>query len=94
MHTCKLPGVLRDDVKVSVEDGVLTIKGERKQEKIVNGEKTHRIERIYGSFSRSFSLPEDADDKHIRAENKDGVLRVHVPKAKVEKPAPVQVKVE
>jgi HSP20 family protein len=90
----ELPGVLRNDVRVSVEDGVLTIRGERKQEKEEKDEKTHRIERIYGSFSRSFSLPDDADHQHIRAENKDGVLRVHVPKVRVQKAAPVQIKVE
>jgi HSP20 family protein len=90
----ELPGVQREDVKVSIADGVLTIKGERKQEKEEKGEHTHRLERIYGSFCRSFSLPEDADDKHVRAETKDGVLRVYIPKTKTGKSAPVQVKVE
>jgi HSP20 family protein len=90
----ELPGVLRDNVKVSIDDGVLTIEGERKQEKEEKGERSHRVERFYGHFSRSFSLPDDADSKHIRAESKDGVLRVHVPKIKVEKTSPVQIKVE
>lgn len=90
----ELPGIKREDVKVSVEDSVLTIEGERKQEKEEKGEKTHRVERFYGSFCRSFTLPDDADAQNIRAEGKDGVLRVHVPKLKAEKPKAVQIKVE
>jgi HSP20 family protein len=89
-----LAGVKREDAKVTVADGVLTIEGERRQEKEDKGEKSHRIERFYGSFSRSFALPENADAAHIRAESKDGVLVVHVPKLKVEKAKPVQIKVE
>ena len=90
----ELPGVKREDVKVTQEDGVLTIEGERKYEKEEKGEKAHRVERFYGTFSRSFSIPQDADAKAIRAETKDGVLNVHIPKLKVEKPKPVQIKVE
>ena len=90
----ELAGVARDDVKVTQADGVLTIEGERKFEKEDKGEKTHRVERFYGTFSRSFSLPDDADANSIRAETKDGVLNVHIPKLKVEKPKPVQIKVE
>jgi len=90
----ELPGVKREDVKVTQEDGVLTIEGERKYEKDEKGEKTHRVERFYGTFSRSFSLPDDADMTSIKAETKDGVLNVHIPKLKVEKPKPVQIKVE
>jgi HSP20 family protein len=90
----ELPGVKREDVKVTQEDGVLTIEGERKYEKEEKGEKAHRVERFYGTFSRSFSLPDDADAKAIRAETKDGVLNVHIPKVKGEKTKPVQIKVE
>jgi len=90
----ELPGIKREDVKVSLEDGVLCIEGERKYEKEDKDEKTHRVERFYGTFSRSFSLPENVDPKSIRAETKDGVLNVHVPKMKIEKPKPVQIKVE
>ena len=90
----ELPGVKREDVKVRLEDDVLTIEGERRQEKDVKGEKTHRIERFYGTFSRSFTLPEYADAKAIRAESKDGVLNVYVPKLKVEKKLPLEIKVE
>jgi HSP20 family protein len=89
----ELAGVPREAAQVSVEDGVLTIQGERKQES--RDEKSHRIERFYGGFCRSFALPDNADAEHIRAEARDGVLSVHVPKLKVEKKSsPVQIKVE
>jgi HSP20 family protein len=90
----ELPGVKREDVKVTLADGVLSIEGERKHEKEEKGEKTHRIERFYGSFCRSFSLPENADANNIRAESKDGVLNVHVPKLKTEKSKAVEIKVQ
>jgi HSP20 family protein len=90
----ELPGVKREDVKVTVEQGVLTIQGERKQEKEEKGEKQHRVERFYGTFFRTFSLPENAAASDIRAESKDGVLFVHIPKVKIEKAKAVQIKVE
>jgi HSP20 family protein len=90
----ELPGVKREDVKVTLDDGVLTIAGERKLEKDDKNEKTHRIERFYGSFTRSFSLPEDADAANVRADSKDGVLNVHIPKTRVEKPKAVEIKVQ
>jgi HSP20 family protein len=90
----ELPGVKREDVKVTVDHRVLTIQGERKQEQEAKGEKQHRVERFYGTFFRSFSLPENAAGGDIRAESKDGVLFVHIPKVKVEKPKVVQIKVE
>lgn len=90
----ELPGVNREDVKVTHENGVLTIEGERRYVKTDKDEKAHRVERFYGSFTRSFSLPDNADANGIRAESKDGVLNVHIPKIKVEKPRPIQIKVE
>jgi HSP20 family protein len=90
----EMPGVKREDVKVTQHEGVLTIEGERKYEKTDKDEKMHRVERFFGSFTRSFSLPDDADAKNIRAETKDGVLNVHIPKLKADKPKPVQIKVE
>ncbi len=90
----ELPGVKREDVKITLDDGLISITGERKQEKEEKDEKRHRVERFYGTFSRSFSLPENVDDKAIRAESKEGVLYVHIPKAKAEKPKSVQIKVE
>jgi len=89
----ELPGLSRDDVKVTLEDSVLTIEGERRQEKEEKDEKVHRVERFYGSFCRSFTLPGDANATGIRAESKDGILTVHVPKLAIEKAKAVQIKV-
>lgn len=89
----ELPAVKKNDVKVSVEDGVLYINGERTQEKEEKGKRFHRIERAYGSFTRSFSLPEDADPDQISAEFKDGLLTVHVAKDKNARPKYIDVKV-
>lgn len=90
----EVPGVNREDVKVTHENGVLTIQGERRSCKSDTDETTHRVERYFGTFTRSFSLPDDADAKNIRAETRDGVLSVHIPKLKVEKPKPIEIKVD
>jgi HSP20 family protein len=90
----ELPGLKKEDVKVTLEEGVLTIEGERKQEKEEKTEKIHRVERFYGTFCRSFTLPEFTDASAIRAESKDGVLTVHVPKLKIEKKKALQIKVD
>ena len=90
----ELPEVKKEDVKVTVEEGVLTISGERKFEKEEKGKKYHRIERSYGSFLRSFSLPDAADGSKINAEFKEGVLKVHLPKTEKAKPKAVEVKVQ
>jgi HSP20 family protein len=89
----ELPEVKKEDVKVSVQDDVLTISGERKSEKEEKGKKYHRLERAYGSFLRSFTLPEDADGAKVSAEFKDGVLKVHLPKSEKAKPKSIEVKV-
>ena len=88
-----LPEVRKDDVKVTVENGVLTITGERKFEKEEKDKKYHRIERSYGNFLRSFTLPDAADGGKVSAEFKDGVLKVHLPKTENAKPKAVEVKV-
>ena len=88
-----LPEVRKEDLKVTVENGVLTIAGERKIEKEEKDKKYHRIERAYGNFLRSFGLPEGADGLKVNAEFKDGVLKVHVPKNGKAKPKAVEVKV-
>jgi HSP20 family protein len=88
-----LPEVKREDVKVTVENGVLTITGERKFEKEEKDKKYHRIERSYGNFLRSFTLPEGADGSKVNAEFKDGVLKVHLPKNEKAKPKAIEVKV-
>lgn len=89
----ELPEVKKEDVKVTVEDDVLTIRGERKAEKDEKGKKYHRIERSYGSFERSFTLPEATEGSKISSEFKDGVLTVHLPKNPNAKPKAIEVKV-
>lgn len=89
----ELPEVKKEDVKVTVEDGVLTIQGERRQEKEEKGKRFHRVERSYGSFVRSFTLPESVDDTAVKAEYKDGVLALHLPKTEKVKPKAIEVKV-
>jgi HSP20 family protein len=90
----ELPEVKKEDVKVTVENGVLSIGGERKFEKEEENKKYHRIERAYGSFMRSFTLPQDAAGDKINAEFKDGVLKVHLPKSAQAKPKSIDVKVD
>ena len=87
----ELPEVKKEDVKITMEDGTLTITGDRQCEKEGNGKKYHRVERAYGSFGRSFSLPDDASPAKVTADFKDGVLKVHL--AKNEKARPQQVEV-
>ena len=89
----EIPDVKKEDVKVTLEDGVLTIQGERKHEKEERGKKYHRIERSYGSFVRTFSLPDVIDDEKVKAEFKDGVLNLHLPKSEKAKPKAIEVKV-
>ena len=91
--TAELPEVKKEDVKVAVENGVLTISGERKSEKEEKNKKYHRIERAYGSFERSFIVPDDADADKVNAEFKDGVLKVHLPKSERSKAKQIEVKV-
>jgi len=88
-----LPEVKKEDVKVDVKDGILTVEGERKQEKDEKSKKFHRIERSYGKFVRRLALPTDADDQKIAAEFKEGVLNVHIPKSPQAKPRAISVKV-
>ena len=90
----QLPAVKREDVHITFDDGMLTISGERKQEKEEKGEKYHRVESLHGSFSRSFSLPDAIDPAAIRADAKDGVITVHVPKSKIEARKPKEIKIQ
>lgn len=88
----ELPEVKKEDVKVAVENGLLTIVGERKFEKEEN-KKYHRVERAYGRFVRSFIVPDSVDADKVSAEFKDGVLKVHLPKSEKTKPKQIEVKV-
>lgn len=90
----ELPELKKEEVKVSVENGELTISGERKSEKEEKGKKFHRIERSYGSFLRSFTLPESVSGDKVTAEFKDGMLMVHLPKDEKAKPKTIEVKVQ
>ena len=89
----ELPEVKQEDVKVTVQNDVLTISGERMFEKEEKDRKYHRVERAYGSFARSFTLPEDADGEKVAAEFKNGVLKVHLPKSEQAKPKSIEVKI-
>jgi HSP20 family protein len=90
----ELPEVNKEDVKISVENGELCISGERKQEKEEKGKKFHRIERVYGSFMRSFTLPGNADEANIKASFKDGMLNLTLPKTAQAKPRVTEVNIQ
>jgi HSP20 family protein len=89
----EIPEVKKEDVKVTIDDGMLTIQGERKMEKEEKGKKFHRIERSYGSFVRSFRLPDGVDESKTKAEFKDGMIYVTLPKSEKAKTKAVEVAV-
>jgi HSP20 family protein len=88
-----LPEVKKEDVKVTHENGVLIIEGERRQEKREEGERFHRVESSYGKFMRRFTLPDDGQEDAIEANFKDGALTVVVPKAAAKRPKSREIKV-
>ena len=90
----ELPAVKKEDVQVTFDDGMITIKGERKQQKEDKNEKYHRTESFYGSFERRFSLPDNVNSDAIRCESKDGILTVHIPKVETPKSKPKQITVQ
>lgn len=90
----ELPAVKKEDLKVTVDQGTITIEGERRQQKEDNNEKFHRVESFYGAFARSFSLPDNADVDAIKCESKDGVLVVRIPKVQAAAPKAKQIKVD
>ncbi len=89
----ELPDVKKENVKVTIKDGVLSLEGERRQEKEEKNKKLHRVERSYGKFVRCFTMPEDADEKKVQADFKDGMLNVHLGKSEAAKPKTIEVKV-
>lgn len=89
----ELPGVEPKDVDVRVENNVLTLRGERRFDNEVKKESYHRVERAYGSFSRSFTLPSVVDTDKIKADYRDGVLRVTLPKREEAKPKQISISV-
>ena len=90
----ELPAVKKEDVTVTFDNGVITIKGERKQQTEDKKEKYHRVESFYGSFVRSFSLPDNVNSDAIKCDSKDGVLTVHIPKTESQKPKVKQIAVQ
>jgi HSP20 family protein len=89
----ELPEVKKEDVKVTVEDGVLMIQGERRRELEERGRKFHRVERSYGTFMRSFAVPDEIDEAKVSADFKDGMLNLRLPKSEQAKPKAIEVKV-
>lgn len=90
----ELPDVKKEDVKVSVYNGVLTLRGERKREEEESGKKFHRVERKYGSFTRSFTLPDNVDENNIKAAFNDGILNLQIHKTEEAKPKAIEVNVQ
>jgi HSP20 family protein len=87
----EVPGLKREDINLTVENSTLTLKGERRREDGVKDERYHRIERTYGAFSRSFTLPNTVDGTRVRAEYRDGVLTVTLPLCEEARPRQIQV---
>jgi HSP20 family protein len=87
----ELPGMEKKDISVDVKDQVLTLRGERKYDHEVKEEKYYRRERAYGKFQRAFSLPADVDSENIKAEFKDGLLKIEVPKPEKQKPKEIAI---
>lgn len=94
MVEAELPGMSKDDVKVTVHDGVLTIQGERKSEEETKDKKLHRIERFYGSFMRRFTLPDNVDENSVKANFKDGLLTLSIQKAEPKEPKAIEVEIK
>ncbi len=89
--TAEVPGIEDKDIEIKIEDNTLSIRGERKMEKETKEENYHRIERAYGSFYRSFSLPNYIDQENIRADHENGVLKITLPKKPELKPRKVRI---
>jgi len=89
-----LPEMKKDDVRVTVEDGILCVSGERKSEKTDQKRKFHRIERSFGNFRRSFTLPQDTDSTKVTADFRDGVLKVHLPTTAKPRSKAFEIKVQ
>ena len=94
MLRADLPGMKKNDIHLELKDGYLTLRGKRKSHNGENKDNYHRIERTYGTFERTFRVPEGVTEKDIHAQYKDGVLELTVPTPKVEKPKTVEVKIE
>jgi HSP20 family protein len=87
----ELPGMTKDDIQITLENNVLRLSGERKVEKNVDQSNYHRVERVYGTFSRSFALPHEVDAEHVQAHFENGVLTLTVPKAEQARPRKIEI---
>jgi len=90
----ELPAVKKEDLQITFDDGMLTVSGERRQKVDDKSEKFHRVESFHGKFSHSFALPESVDVAAIKADSKDGIVTIHVPKTKTEATKPIEIKVQ
>jgi HSP20 family protein len=90
--TAELPGTKREDITLEAQEGVLTIRGEKRSEREEKKERSRWVERVYGSFSRSFTLPSNADTERVSAAFRDGVLTIEIPKAEESKPRTIAIK--
>lgn len=90
----EVPGLTQGDIQIEFENGTLTLKGERKLDKTVEGLTYHRVERTYGAFNRSFTLPRTVDPEKISASYRDGVLEIEVPKKEEAKPKQIKIEVK
>ena len=90
----ELPAVRKEDVQVTLDNGVITIRGQRKQRTEDKSEKFHRVESFVGTFERSFALPENVNPEAISCDSKDGVLTVHLPKSEVRSKEPKRINVQ
>ena len=93
MVKAEMPGMKKDDIKITLQDNVLTLRGERKQEKEEKENNFYRIERYYGSFARSFNLPTVVQADRIKASYKDGILSITLPKAEEVKPKQIPIEI-
>jgi HSP20 family protein len=93
MVRAEVPGVKKDDIQIEFNEGVLTLRGERKFEKTSDEPNFHRVERTYGTFTRSFSLPRTVDAEKIAARYEDGVLEISIPKREEAKPRQIRIDV-
>lgn len=90
----EMPGLAKEDVKISMQDNMLTLTGEKKQEKEEKESNYHRVERSYGAFSRSFTLPTSVKSDKIKATYKDGILSITLPKTEEVKPKEIPISIE
>jgi len=90
----ELPGVTKEDVKITMENGLLTVKGEKREEKESKGTNYHRVERGYGAFQRSFTLPNTVKGEKVEASFRDGILNITLPKSEESKPKEIEVRVK